>query len=45
MIAASLLQRGGLANVLNVSGGMDAWKATHLPTVYGSVDVTASAAD
>ena len=32
-IATSLLQRAGFTNVINVTGGFDAWKAQHLPIV------------
>jgi rhodanese-related sulfurtransferase len=32
-IAASLMQRAGFANVLNVIGGIDAWTACSLPVV------------
>ena len=32
-IAASLLQRAGFEQVMNVTGGFDAWGACHLPTV------------
>jgi hydroxyacylglutathione hydrolase len=32
MIAASLLQRAGYRNVLNVTGGFDAWQKANLPT-------------
>lgn len=31
MIACSLLQRAGHRNVINVSGGFDAWQQEHLP--------------
>jgi hydroxyacylglutathione hydrolase len=31
MIASSLLQRAGLENVINVSGGFDAWRQAGLP--------------
>jgi hydroxyacylglutathione hydrolase len=40
MIAASLLQRAGFRNVLNVIGGFDAWQQAKLPFVTA---VTASA--
>jgi len=40
MIAASLLQRAGFRNVLNVIGGFDAWQQANLPFVTA---VTASA--
>ena len=33
MIACSLLQRAGFRNVLNVSGGFDAWLGAKLPVV------------
>jgi rhodanese-related sulfurtransferase len=33
MIAASLLQRAGFRNVLNVIGGFDAWQQAKLPFV------------
>jgi hydroxyacylglutathione hydrolase len=33
IIAASLLQRAGFANVLNVAGGFDAWQQAKLPYV------------
>lgn len=33
MIACSLLQRAGFQNVINVTGGFDAWEATKLPIV------------
>ncbi len=33
MIAASLLQRAGFRNVINVSGGFDAWQQANLPSV------------
>jgi glyoxylase-like metal-dependent hydrolase (beta-lactamase superfamily II) len=32
-IAASLLQRAGFTQVMNVTGGFDAWSACHLPIV------------
>ena len=32
-IACSLLMRDGYKNVANVSGGFDAWEASHLPSV------------
>lgn len=35
MIAASLLQRAGFRNVINVAGGFDAWEAAKLPSVDG----------
>jgi hydroxyacylglutathione hydrolase len=31
MIACSLLQRAGIENVMNVSGGFDAWRQAGLP--------------
>jgi rhodanese-related sulfurtransferase len=33
VIAASLLQRAGFKNVINVTGGFDAWQQANLPTV------------
>jgi hydroxyacylglutathione hydrolase len=33
MIAASLLERAGFANILNVAGGFDAWQQAKLPYV------------
>jgi hydroxyacylglutathione hydrolase len=33
MIACSLLQRAGFNNVINVTGGFDAWQQAQLPTV------------
>jgi rhodanese-related sulfurtransferase len=33
MIASSLLQRAGFQNVINVTGGFDAWLAAKLPFV------------
>ena len=33
MIASSLLQRAGFKNVVNVTGGFDAWQQAHLPVV------------
>ena len=33
MIAASLLQRAGFEQVINVTGGFDAWQAANLPIV------------
>ncbi len=33
MIAASLLQRAGFKNVINLTGGFDAWQQANLPTV------------
>ncbi len=33
MIAASLLQRAGFKNVINVTGGFDAWQQAKLPVV------------
>ena len=32
-IAASLLERAGFEQVLDVTGGFDAWSACHLPSV------------
>ena len=34
-IAASLLQRAGFEQVMNVTGGFDAWSACHLPFATG----------
>jgi len=31
MIACSLLERAGFSNVINVTGGFDAWQQAHLP--------------
>ncbi len=36
MIACSLLQRAGFANVINVSGGFDAWQQAQLPVESGT---------
>ncbi|HEY7095277.1 MAG TPA: rhodanese-like domain-containing protein [Terriglobales bacterium] len=36
MIACSLLQRAGFENVVNVSGGFDAWQQANLPSVTES---------
>jgi len=33
MIAASLLQRAGFRNVINVAGGFDAWQQANLPSI------------
>ena len=33
MIAASLLQRAGFRNVINLAGGFDAWQQANLPSV------------
>ena len=33
LIATSLLQRSGFQQVINVTGGFDAWRACHLPCV------------
>jgi len=33
MIACSLLQRAGFQNVVNVTGGFDAWQQARLPLV------------
>jgi hydroxyacylglutathione hydrolase len=33
MIATSLLQRAGFKNVMNITGGFDAWLLAHLPSV------------
>ncbi|HYL74439.1 MAG TPA: rhodanese-like domain-containing protein [Bryobacteraceae bacterium] len=38
-IASSLLQRAGFPQVLNVTGGFDAWLACHLPAVTGETAV------
>jgi hydroxyacylglutathione hydrolase len=35
IIAASLLQRAGFRNVINVTGGFDAWQQAGLPSVSG----------
>ena len=35
MIASSLLQRAGFRNVINITGGFDAWQQAGLPTVSG----------
>jgi glyoxylase-like metal-dependent hydrolase (beta-lactamase superfamily II)/rhodanese-related sulfurtransferase len=35
MIACSLLQRAGFGNVVNLSGGFDAWQGAKLPVVNG----------
>jgi len=35
MIASSLLQRAGFRNVINVTGGYDAWVQAGLPGVSG----------
>jgi hydroxyacylglutathione hydrolase len=35
MIAASLLQRAGFRNVINVTGGFDAWQQAKLPAMSG----------
>jgi rhodanese-related sulfurtransferase len=35
MIASSLLQRAGFRNVINVTGGFDAWQQAGLPTASG----------
>jgi hydroxyacylglutathione hydrolase len=35
MIACSLLQRAGFRNVINLSGGFDAWQDAKLPVVSG----------
>ncbi len=37
MIAASLLQKAGFTNVVNLVGGMDAWTSTGLPVVGETV--------
>ena len=36
MIACSLLQRAGFKNVINVTGGFDAWQQAKLPTEVGT---------
>jgi glyoxylase-like metal-dependent hydrolase (beta-lactamase superfamily II)/rhodanese-related sulfurtransferase len=36
MIACSLLQRAGFRNVINVTGGFDAWQQAQLPTEIGA---------
>jgi glyoxylase-like metal-dependent hydrolase (beta-lactamase superfamily II) len=36
MIACSLLQRAGFQNVMNVTGGFDAWQEAKLPVVTGA---------
>jgi glyoxylase-like metal-dependent hydrolase (beta-lactamase superfamily II)/rhodanese-related sulfurtransferase len=36
-IAASLIERAGFANVMNVIGGFDAWRACGLPEVRGNL--------
>jgi hydroxyacylglutathione hydrolase len=44
-IAASLLQRHGFANVANLVGGIDAWKASGMPVeeqVYSASDTSGS---
>jgi rhodanese-related sulfurtransferase len=33
MIACSLLRRAGFQNVVNVTGGFDAWQKAELPSV------------
>ena len=35
MIACSLLQRAGFRNVINLSGGFDAWQGVKLPVISG----------
>jgi 3-mercaptopyruvate sulfurtransferase SseA len=42
MIACSLLQRAGLKNVINVTGGLDAWQKAQLPISTGATgrDIT-----
>jgi rhodanese-related sulfurtransferase len=37
MIACSLLLRAGASNVINVSGGMDAWRNAGLPVEVEAV--------
>ncbi|HEX4595865.1 MAG TPA: MBL fold metallo-hydrolase [Bryobacteraceae bacterium] len=41
-IAASLLQRAGFEQVMNVTGGFDAWSACHLPVVANEPTVAAT---
>jgi hydroxyacylglutathione hydrolase len=38
MIAASLLQRAGFRNVINVIGGLDAWQEAKLPVISGKAE-------
>lgn len=40
-IATSLLERAGFKQVINITGGFDAWKACNLPSVQGGRTVTA----
>jgi rhodanese-related sulfurtransferase len=42
MIACSLLERGGYAEVINVAGGFDAWHAAGLPEVSSQLPVLSS---
>lgn len=39
-IAASLLERAGFSNVMELAGGVAAWEAAHLPLVGGPVSAT-----
>jgi rhodanese-related sulfurtransferase len=32
MVVSSILQKHGFKNVVNMSGGLNAWKAADLPT-------------
>jgi hydroxyacylglutathione hydrolase len=41
-IAASLLQRAGFEQVMNVTGGFDAWTACHLPIATNEPTVAAT---
>jgi glyoxylase-like metal-dependent hydrolase (beta-lactamase superfamily II)/rhodanese-related sulfurtransferase len=36
MIACSLLRRAGVRNVINVTGGFEAWQKAHMPVVTGA---------
>jgi glyoxylase-like metal-dependent hydrolase (beta-lactamase superfamily II)/rhodanese-related sulfurtransferase len=40
-IATSLLERAGFKQIINVTGGFDAWRACNLPWVQGGRTVTA----
>jgi len=40
-IATSLLERAGFKQVINITGGFDAWKACNLPWVQGGRTVSA----